>query len=146
MNNELTVGTRVKHLGDSHNMPRTGEIVGVFDTGWISVKWSDGRTDMTPAALFGTARCKVVTEPTAADLPAAIATYIGHLESRKDYWRGRLSTETGRRYVRIVNTDCSGSRFVVAFIDTNGDIYRPHGWNGRAQGVRGNVFKLREVA
>ena len=144
---ELTVGTKVAHAGDYSNLPKTGEVVAVFDTGWVTVKWENGVTNMQPAALFTHgARARIVEMPSKADLDVAIAAYIARLSNHRIDYKGVLTAETCRRYVRIVNTDSSGSRFALAFIDRNGDIYKPHGWKGQAKGVRGNIFRLREVA
>lgn len=149
MNNAaITVGATVRHDGDYANLARTGVIVGVFDTGYAAVQWSNGHTDMVPQALFGTPRCRVEAPKTKASLDAAIADYIARLTeqaTRKGYGDS-YTAEMGRRYVRIVHTDSSGSRFALAFIDGNGDIYKPHGWKGPAKGVRGNVYCLRVVA
>jgi hypothetical protein len=76
------------------------------------------------------------------DLREAIQKY---LELRGDHFGRTLSAEPGKRYVRIVGSD-SVSRSAVAFIDQNGDIYKPAGWKGPAKGVRGNVFRIAEGA
>ena len=74
------------------------------------------------------------------DLREAIDKY---LEARGEHFGRTLSAEPGKRYVRIVGTD-GVSRSAVAFIDQNGDIYKPAGWKGPAKGVRGNVFAIAE--
>jgi len=53
-----------------------------------------------------------------------------------------LSTMYGRRYVRIVREDSSGSRSAHAFVDrTNGDVMKAASWKGPAKNfARGNIY------
>lgn len=56
-----------------------------------------------------------------------------------------LTVERGpERHTRIVATQhlrAGEQRYVWAFIDqTTGDVLRPAGWKGPAEGARGNVF------
>jgi len=48
----------------------------------------------------------------------------------------------GRKFVRIVQTDPTGSRNSVhCFIEkTTGNVLKAAGWKGPAKGVRGNIF------
>jgi hypothetical protein len=55
-----------------------------------------------------------------------------------------LSTEHGRKYIRIVCTDhpeINSGISVYCFVDsTNGDILKSAGWKGPAKHARGNIF------
>tara|TARA_B100000519_G_scaffold180197_1_gene171546 strand:- start:599 stop:1060 length:462 start_codon:yes stop_codon:yes gene_type:complete len=56
----------------------------------------------------------------------------------------------GPKFDRIVNVRAdnpSKADSVHFFVDkSNGDIYKPAGYNGRAKGVRGNIFKPKTYA
>jgi hypothetical protein len=56
--------------------------------------------------------------------------------------RNVLSVETGRRYVRVVQSDGTPMcRSVYCFVDTkNGDILKAASWKAPAKHARGNVF------
>jgi hypothetical protein len=56
----------------------------------------------------------------------------------------KLVVEQGRRYSKIVKVEeNNGSRSVFAFIDKDGDVMKPAGWNAPAKahkGKRGNIL------
>lgn len=55
--------------------------------------------------------------------------------------RATISTEPGRRYVRLVRTNESGGRSVHCFVDkTNGNVLKAAGWKAPAKHARGNIF------
>lgn len=46
----------------------------------------------------------------------------------------------GKKYIRIVKNEQSGSRSVYAFVDAQtGNIYKPANWNSPAKHIRGNL-------
>ena len=83
---------------------------------------------------------------------AAFTTWLGNaqqvIEDAHDssgYTFGCASLETmyGRRYVRVVRVEASGSsRSAHCFIDrTDGNVYKPAGWNGPTKNFpRGNIY------
>ena len=51
--------------------------------------------------------------------------------------------ETGKKYHKIIMTDCGGSRSVHAFVDKKtGEVYKSASWKSPAKGVR---FDLRLI-
>jgi hypothetical protein len=52
------------------------------------------------------------------------------------YKYGVLTVRTGNKYHKIVQDDSS----VYAFVDMDGNIYKPAGWAKPAKHVRGNIF------
>lgn len=58
-----------------------------------------------------------------------------------------LTTEPGRRYVRIVKSNGQTSRYVYCFVDkTNGDILKSETWKKPAKHARGNVYTTTDVS
>lgn len=52
-----------------------------------------------------------------------------------------IEMEPGKKFVKIVKRDYSGSRYVHSFIDIeSGDIYKAASWKAPAKHVRGNIF------
>lgn len=52
----------------------------------------------------------------------------------------KFSAEPGRKYIRIVEETYGSNRSVYAFIDQNGNIYKPASWKAPAKHVRGSMF------
>lgn len=53
----------------------------------------------------------------------------------------QLSTEYGRRYVRVVKSDDFGSRSVYCFVDqTTGNVLKADGWKRPAKHARANIY------
>lgn len=54
----------------------------------------------------------------------------------------KISTMTGKRYVRVVKEDQHGrDRSVHCFVDmTTGDVLKAKGWKAPAKGPRGNIY------
>lgn len=51
-----------------------------------------------------------------------------------------ITTERGKRYVRVVRVD-SGGRSAHCFVDTtNGNVLKAAGWKAPAKHARGNIF------
>jgi len=51
------------------------------------------------------------------------------------------TVQAGRKFLKVVQNDKSGSRSVHAFIDkTTGDLLKPASWNAPAKGARYNLF------
>ena len=66
---------------------------------------------------------------------------------QKDYsrtWEAgqapRFKKEFGQKYIKIIESTPSGAHHAAfAFIDSNGNIYKPAGYKTPAKGIRGNV-------
>ena len=72
---------------------------------------------------------------------------IKYIEELNDYslkeW-GSFSKSTfdyteGKRYFKIWQTLCNSQKCIFAFIDEDGNIYKPEGLNKPANGTRGNL-------
>ena len=67
---------------------------------------------------------------------------IADLRDGKDNYK--FDIETGRKYHKIVMTDCGGSQSVHAFVDKKtGELYKAASWKAPAKGVR---FDLRIIS
>jgi predicted dithiol-disulfide oxidoreductase (DUF899 family) len=54
-----------------------------------------------------------------------------------------IQIEGGRKYVKISKTNDGGAgqKSVHSFVDvSNGDIYKPSGWNSRSKHIRGSIY------
>ena len=52
-----------------------------------------------------------------------------------------FTIETGRKYLKVIMNDCTGSSSVHAFVDKKtGELYKPAGWRAPAKHVRGNLL------
>lgn len=52
-----------------------------------------------------------------------------------------ITTEIGKRYVRMVSNRSADSRSVFCFLDqTNGDVLKAANWKAPAKHARGNIF------
>ena len=65
-------------------------------------------------------------------------------------WEHPAHLKKGPKFDRIVNVRANQPKqglSVHFFVDkSNGDIYKPAGYNGRAKGVRGNIFEPKTYA
>jgi len=65
-------------------------------------------------------------------------------------WEHPAHLKKGPKFDRIVNVRANEPKkgmSVHFFVDkSNGDIYKPAGYNGRAKGVRGNIFEPKTYA
>jgi len=88
---------------------------------------------------------------TTQDLGKGLEDYIKKLNdhSKERFEKGGYTIESdvyevmpGKRWNKIAvrNLGGKGQRSVFCFVDTNGDIYKPAGWNAPAKGVRGNIY------
>jgi len=87
------------------------------------------------------------------DLQEAVTNFVQACQDRHQAWvkesMGKDYKDTtvfrskiGKRWTKIIccqNGSETGS--VHAFIDTNGDAYKPASWQAPAKHVRGNLFK-----
>lgn len=85
-----------------------------------------------------------------ANFNAALAEFVGKAQvlvsdSDRRFSRAAfnttLSTEFGRRYVRVVKSDDYGSRSAYCFVDTQtGNVLKADGWKRPTKHARGNIY------
>lgn len=51
-----------------------------------------------------------------------------------------FSISKGKKYIKISRTQGKNSLSVHAFVDIDGNIYKPASWKAPAKGIRGNIF------
>lgn len=61
---------------------------------------------------------------------------------RPDFPKVVLSTQTGKRYIKVVQSEAGTmGRSVYCFVELNtGLIYKPAGWKAPAKHARGSIF------
>ena len=68
---------------------------------------------------------------------------IADIKEGKDAYK--FTIDTGRKYHKIVMTDCSGSRSVHAFVDKKtGELYKSASFKAPAKGVRFDLRIIKE--
>lgn len=97
-----------------------------------------------------TARFLQTGDAEVKDFGSALAGFIAVAQEKIDAEHAdtvcanpQLSTETGRRYVRIVRTLYRDptNRSVFCFVDTtNGNVLKAAGWKAPAKHARGNIY------
>jgi len=93
---------------------------------------------------------KKVNENATPSFSSALKNYLDELHKYHDEYYAKnydnlkppkFSTDVGRKFIRIVQTNDSGGRSVHCFIDMDGNIYKAAGWNAPAKGIRGSIYK-----
>lgn len=71
-----------------------------------------------------------------------VAAYIQKLNESTDFWS--FSVTQGKKYTKIVQVQRSNQsgRSVHAFVDAQGNVYKPASWAAPAKGVRFNLASL----
>lgn len=82
-----------------------------------------------------------------AELGEKIKNYITELNENKENKESESTFEfsQAKKYFKIWVTLCNGQKCIFAFIDENGDIYKPAGVNKPANGIRGNLDEFRPL-
>ena len=60
--------------------------------------------------------------------------------SESDVPNRKLSTQTMKRYVKVIDTFSNEQQSCWAFIDFKGDIFKSETWNRPAKHARGNIY------
>lgn len=62
-----------------------------------------------------------------------------HEEEKHNVFPETFSYEKGKRYFKVIKSFNGKNRSVFAFVDADGNIYKPAGWNAPAKGVRARI-------
>lgn len=77
------------------------------------------------------------------ELLTQIENYITELNEHSKKENGEFfstfSYTQGKKDFKIWQTLCNNQKCIFAFIDQQGNIYKPNGLNSKATGVRGNL-------
>jgi hypothetical protein len=69
------------------------------------------------------------------------ALLVEHYKQYQHVKPPTITCEPGRRYIRVVQNNSNGTRYVYCFIDiTNGDVLKAASWKAPAKHARGNIF------
>lgn len=78
-----------------------------------------------------------------------IKNYVTDLNEKAKEINGEYASiydyTQGKTYCKIWQTLCNGQKCIFAFIDQNGNIYKPAGLNAPAKGIRGNLDGFRPL-
>lgn len=62
-----------------------------------------------------------------------------HEKSKGNVFEETFTYEKGSRYFKVIKSFNGKNRSVFAFVDADGNIYKPAGWNAPAKGVRARI-------
>ena len=109
-------------------------------------------TLLTPAAVATATTAPVLVR--SGDLKADVTAYVAMLQVRQDAYDtlnnhkffSVFSATFGVKYVRIVKSSVNGSSSsAFAFLDREGNVYKPDGWKRPAAHVRGNIYNVTDA-